>query len=105
MSSRTYDSVAHSLDSLRVDEAHGETDSAFGDENDNDEGFVEVDLPEYACTYCGLSDQACVVKCVESGKEISTVTSYLIFPICRQMVLQWTRKYVRLTHHSAPCSI
>jgi len=29
---------------------------------------VEVELPEYACTYCGLSDQSCVVKCVESGK-------------------------------------
>ena len=60
-SSRTMDSnISHSLQSLQ-----SETESNFGD--DNDEGYVEVDLPEYACTYCGLSDQACVVKCVESG--------------------------------------
>ena len=25
-------------------------------------------MPEHACTYCGLSDSSCVVKCVESGK-------------------------------------
>jgi regulator of nonsense transcripts 1 len=45
-------------------------DSAAGDAEDVDEGegFVEVDLPEYACSYCGLSDESCVVKCVESGK-------------------------------------
>jgi regulator of nonsense transcripts 1 len=41
-------------------------ESVYGD--DDDDGYVEVDLPEYACTYCGLSDQSCVVKCVESGK-------------------------------------
>lgn len=29
---------------------------------------MEVDLPEYACIYCGISDASCVVKCVESGK-------------------------------------
>jgi regulator of nonsense transcripts 1 len=43
-----------------------EAGSVYGD--DADEGYVEVDLPEYACTYCGLSDPACVIKCVESGK-------------------------------------
>lgn len=43
-----------------------EGESLYGD--DDDDGFVEVDLPEYACTYCGLCDQSCVVKCVESGK-------------------------------------
>lgn len=50
-------------------------ESVYGD--DGDEGFVEVDLPEYACTYCGLSDQSCVVKCVESGKffQCSDATS------------------------------
>lgn len=36
--------------------------------DDNEEGLVEVDLPEYACVYCGISDPSCVVKCVESGK-------------------------------------
>lgn len=35
---------------------------------DPEEGYAEVDLPEYACGYCGLSDPACVVKCVDSGK-------------------------------------
>ena len=39
--------------------------SAYGD---GDDGFVPVDLPEYACSYCGLSDPACVVKCVDSSK-------------------------------------
>lgn len=88
MSSRTYDSVAHSLDSLRVDDP-GETESAFGDDNDNDEGFVEVDLPEYACTYCGLSDQACVVKCVESGKDSKRYHSSILTltSISRKVVL------------------
>lgn len=36
--------------------------------DDAEDAFVEVDIPEYACSYCGLSDQACVVKCVESNK-------------------------------------
>lgn len=41
-----------------------ESASAYGDEND----FVGVDLPEYACSYCGISDPACVVRCVETKK-------------------------------------
>lgn len=41
-----------------------ETASAYGDED----GFVGVDLPEYACSYCGISDPACVVRCVETKK-------------------------------------
>jgi regulator of nonsense transcripts 1 len=41
-------------------------ESTLGD--DPDDGFVAVDLPEYACSYCGLSDPSCVVKCVESNK-------------------------------------
>lgn len=37
--------------------------------NDFDEGFIETNLPSYACSYCAMSaDPACVVKCVESGK-------------------------------------
>mmetsp|Transcript_25420 Transcript_25420/g.27792 ORF Transcript_25420/g.27792 Transcript_25420/m.27792 type:complete len:1081 (+) Transcript_25420:100-3342(+) len=43
-----------------------EVESTLGD--DNDDGFVPVDLPEYACSYCGLSDASTVVKCVESNK-------------------------------------
>ena len=43
-----------------------ELESVAGD--DNDEGYVGVELPEYACAYCGLSDPSCVVKCVDSGK-------------------------------------
>ena len=40
--------------------------SAYFDEYD--EGFNEVTLPEHACSYCGLADPACVVKCVDSKK-------------------------------------
>jgi regulator of nonsense transcripts 1 len=43
-----------------------EIESTLGD--DMDDGFIEVDLPEHACSYCGLSDTSCVVKCVESSK-------------------------------------
>jgi regulator of nonsense transcripts 1 len=39
--------------------------SAYGEDG---EGYVDVDLPEYACAYCGLTDPLCVVKCVDSGK-------------------------------------
>lgn len=41
-----------------------ETASAYGD----DERFAGVDLPEYACSYCGISDPACVVRCVDTKK-------------------------------------
>lgn len=44
----------------------GDNESVYGD--DGDEGYVGVDVPEYACAYCGLSDASCVVKCVDSGK-------------------------------------
>lgn len=80
MSIRTYESAAHSLDSLRLNdrnEIEGETESTLGD--DNDEGYSEADLPEHACTYCGLSDQACVVKCVESGYLISITYHFTNF--------------------------
>jgi ferredoxin-like protein FixX len=35
--------------------------------DEDDEGYVEVDLPEHSCAYCGICDPASVVKCVESG--------------------------------------
>ena len=35
---------------------------------DGDEGFVGVELSEYACAYCGFSDTGSVVKCVDTGK-------------------------------------
>lgn len=53
---------------LRTEDPSYAGGSADGEDADGDEGYVEVELPEYACTYCGLSDPACVVKCVESGK-------------------------------------
>lgn len=34
----------------------------------DEDGVVDVELPEYACSYCGLSDPACVVKCVDTNK-------------------------------------
>ena len=40
-----------------------------------DEGFDEEEvptapdqLPEWACSYCGVSDAACVAKCITTGK-------------------------------------
>lgn len=38
------------------------------DEQDGEEGVVDIDLPDHACAYCGIFDPACVVKCVDSGK-------------------------------------
>ncbi len=35
---------------------------------DDEDGYNELELPEHACSYCGLFDPACVVKCVESKK-------------------------------------
>ena len=35
---------------------------------DDYEEVNEVEVPEHACSYCGLSDPACVVKCVDSKK-------------------------------------
>lgn len=52
------------MDNRVADDRSDREDGSILDED----GFVEVELPEYACTYCGLSDQSCVVKCVESGK-------------------------------------
>jgi regulator of nonsense transcripts 1 len=34
----------------------------------NDEGFKETDSPENSCSYCGISDPACLVRSVDSGK-------------------------------------
>jgi hypothetical protein len=39
-----------------------ETSSVYGAEDE------QADLPEYACSYCGICDPACVVKCVETEK-------------------------------------
>lgn len=57
------------------------------DENEDD-GPVDVELPEYACSYCGLSDPACVVKCIETGKWFcngrgSTSASHIIQHLVR----------------------
>jgi regulator of nonsense transcripts 1 len=35
---------------------------------DSEDGYREVEIAEHACTYCGISDPSCVVKCVETGK-------------------------------------
>jgi regulator of nonsense transcripts 1 len=43
-----------------------ESVSGYGD--DLDDQFVDVDLPEYACSYCGISDTSCVVRCVDTQK-------------------------------------
>ena len=41
------------------------------DNDDDDEGSADGgggDFSEYGCSYCGLSDPACVVKSVDSNK-------------------------------------
>ena len=39
------------------------------DEDRDDDGSADGgDLSEYGCSYCGLSDPACVVKSVDSDK-------------------------------------
>lgn len=47
-------------------------DFRFGDslvDDDTESEFAHnVQLPEHACSYCGIYDPACVVKCVESKK-------------------------------------
>lgn len=47
-------------------------DFRFGEplvDDDTESEFAHnVQLPEHACSYCGIYDPACVVKCVESNK-------------------------------------
>lgn len=40
----------------------------FDGEDINEEDYLEVEAAEWACKFCGISDPACVVKCVESNK-------------------------------------
>lgn len=44
---------------LRFDEAY---------DDDEDVELISRPSPEYACTYCGISNPSCVVKCLNSGK-------------------------------------
>mmetsp|Transcript_47389 Transcript_47389/g.60860 ORF Transcript_47389/g.60860 Transcript_47389/m.60860 type:complete len:1045 (+) Transcript_47389:20-3154(+) len=53
----------------------------------DDEGN-DVALPEWACSFCGIADPACVVKCVEDGKWFcnscgSTSGSHIIHHLVR----------------------
>jgi len=34
----------------------------------DEDQFEDIELPEYACSYCNISNPACVVKCIETGK-------------------------------------
>jgi hypothetical protein len=46
-------------------------DMRFGDTlpDDMDDGYTkDIQLPPHACSFCGIYDPACVVKCVETGK-------------------------------------
>lgn len=54
-----------------IDGTQTETDAESVGEIDgdgDDEGVVDVDLPDHACAYCGIFDQSCVVKCVDTNK-------------------------------------
>jgi len=44
----------------------GDGSSTIGGDEYDERGDVE--LPEYACAYCGLSDPACVVKSIDADK-------------------------------------
>jgi regulator of nonsense transcripts 1 len=46
----------------------GDRDEGGDEGGDGAGGYVDVDLPDYACSYCGMADPQCVVKCVDSGK-------------------------------------
>ena len=49
--------------------AAGEAASVYDYEEDyDDEEKEQKDIPEHACVYCHISDPACVLKCVETGK-------------------------------------
>ena len=61
---------------------HSEAGSMYG-LDDGEEGYADIELPDYACSYCGLSDPACVVKCVDTNKWFcngrgNTSTSHII---------------------------
>lgn len=59
-----------------------------GFDGDGDDAFGGGELAEYACSYCGLGDPACVVKCVDSSKWFcngrgSTSASHIIQHLVR----------------------
>lgn len=68
-----------------------------GYEDDEEEEGGGV-LPDWACSYCGISDPACVVKCVEDGKWFCNSTgqtsgSHIVHHLVRakynQVVSKW----------------
>ena len=73
-------SLAAALGGLRFDDgfgAAGATAAASAadgivdigaDDDDDGKGAAAEPPPEWACAYCGVSDPACVAKCVASGK-------------------------------------
>lgn len=69
--------------------------------DDGEEGYADIELPDYACHYCGLSDPACVVKCIDSDKWFcngrgNTSTSHII-----QHLVKSRNKKVMLHQDSA----
>lgn len=66
-SSEWTDNQSESGESLQLN-TQTDLEDNFDDEVDDDDAAVDIDLPEYACTYCGIYDPACVVKCVDSNK-------------------------------------
>ena len=61
--------LSNSLSQL---DSHTSQSDEYGEEDNNrsedDDGVVDIDLPDHACSYCGIFDASCVVKCVESNK-------------------------------------
>jgi regulator of nonsense transcripts 1 len=59
---------------------------AISGEAEDEEG--NVILPEWACSFCGIADPTCVVKCVEDGKWFcnscgSTSGSHIVHHLVR----------------------
>jgi regulator of nonsense transcripts 1 len=57
-----------SSDDEEQDHRGADTRSKQGGGGEEEEEEGEVEVPEYACRYCGIHDPACVVRCVESNK-------------------------------------
>eukprot|EP00890_Picochlorum_soloecismus_P003014 jgi/Picsp_1/3713/NSC_06549-R1_regulator of nonsense transcripts 1 len=66
-----------------------------GDSSDDGE-FVDKELPDWACSYCGIYDPATVAKCIASGKwfcngrtlgKISCIVHHALKSRCREFSL------------------
>jgi len=79
--------LSHAFSSLGT-EGPSESGSVYGLDNDDEGAYADIELPEYACSYCGLSNPNCVVKCTDTGKWFcngrgNTSSSHIIHHMTR----------------------